>query len=151
MMWQRSIRRFAKPYKRVSHDELLDIFDKLARFGDKLVHTPYANLQRMDKHKVGTLTPWPKLKTLDASSWDKIKWRPLSSYAGHRWKRMFNLTAMWSTFALTHTKSGLHYANPDWVLRRIIDFNRDVADARHTTDPSLDSFTLDIGEFFTNV
>ena len=61
------------------------------------------------------------------------------------------MAAKWSTFALEHTDAGLHVADPAKVLTRINLFNAQLKEQGLDHPGSLQSHTLDLQDFFTNV
>lgn len=137
----------------ISETKLNNILDRLARAGGLFKHLPYSNLRRFQHHKVGTLALWPKYKTLGSKTWDGAKWRPLASYAGHRFKRLFNLASRWTAFVLDDVEPGFHIASPARVLTKIHDFNfqLEALPSRGIDIPSLVTHTADIPDFFTFV
>lgn len=133
-------------------DEALDrVIDRLSNGGQRFTHLPFVRLRRITHHRCGTLTLWPKHKTLHLSSWDDLRWRPLGSYAGHRWKKLFNIGARWTNFALEEIGAGFHVSDPSKVLLLINSFNDNLREAGIATPGMLVSETGDISDFFSHV
>ena len=136
--------------EKVNAEEIERVWDGIANGGKVFDHLPFVGLNNTNFHRVGILRLHPKQKTLHVERWDQLGWRPLASYAGHRWKRLFALTARWATYALALSKAGNHVASPSAVLEQVKVFN-DRIKRWYGRTAEIDFYTLDLTEFFTYV